>query len=377
MSLSHCMGHDYFWITLTVVLDLIVASGYALIALHWRRQEATLSQSPAKDALRNIKNIFVFCGICGYIFIPVKMFWPAWRLYDFTLAVLAYYTWRYALESRHLKVVYQQLGRTAQLVEDLEKSREDARRKSYFLNAISHDLKTPLNGMMLQIELASLSVDVQDPAMAEALSEIKSCAQTTANLLERFLEIGKLDWSEEPSVFEMIELPDLIHRVGHQARAKAELKGIGLHVECREPIIVKADCVKLERILFNLVDNAIKFTSEGSVTVSAQQNSRGISISVEDTGLGIAPEHQASIFDDFIQVNNRERDSRKGFGLGLGISRRLVEQIGGKLSLESEIGDGSRFTILFPNPVEPQRVVGGGAHRIEPFVAGQAAVAGR
>jgi len=210
------------------------------------------------------------------------MVWPAWRLYDGTLAVLAYYTWRYALGSRQLKVVYQELGRTAQLAEDLERSREEARWKSYFLNAISHDLKTPLNGMMLQIELATLSAVNPDPALSEALAEIKSCAETSAHLLERFLEIGKLDWAEEPSRFEPVDLEDLLHLVGNRAKARADLKGLDLQWICRGRINLTADRLKLERVLFNLVDNAIKFTASGHVRIVAERDDAGYLISVED-----------------------------------------------------------------------------------------------
>lgn len=349
MTLVHCMGEDWFWITSTVLLDFIIASGYVVIALHWRWNEAMLKKSPAKDALGYLKNIFVFCGLCGYIFIPIKMFWPAWRLYDVFLTILAYYTWRYAWRARDLKVVYEELVRTVKLAEDLEQSREEGRRKSYFLNAISHDMKTPLNGMMLQAELAEVSLDSEDPvAVREALAEIKACARTTANLLDRFLEIGRLDWSREPSQVERIQVAEMLQQVSRQARPLAELKGIRLLSECEATLFASMDRLKLERILSNLVDNAIKFTQIGHVRLTAQQTDAGLQFVVEDTGEGIQADDQALIFDDFTQVHNRERDSRKGYGLGLGIVRRLTHQLGGELSVESETGVGSRFTLRLP-----------------------------
>src|SRR5579862_2726537 len=100
MKLTHCMGHDTFWIATTVTLDLANAAGYTLIAIHWWRNARHLPPVPAKSALTNIRNIFIFCGICGYLFIPIKMFWPAWRLYDIVMAVLVFFTWRYALRAR-------------------------------------------------------------------------------------------------------------------------------------------------------------------------------------------------------------------------------------------------------------------------------------
>ena len=107
------------------MLDLAVAAGYGLIAIHWWRNEKLLDNPPAKRALGRMRNIFFFCGICGYIFIPVKMFWPAWRLYDLFLVVLVYFTWRYAWGAKELKVVYSELVRTDQLAADLKHSREE------------------------------------------------------------------------------------------------------------------------------------------------------------------------------------------------------------------------------------------------------------
>ena len=109
-NLVHCMGHDTFWIVVTVALDFAVAAGYLLIALHWRKNQRYLADSPAKHALGNMRNIFLFCGICGYLFIPVKMVWPAWRLYDLFMVALVYTTWRYAWNAKDLKVVMQQIG---------------------------------------------------------------------------------------------------------------------------------------------------------------------------------------------------------------------------------------------------------------------------
>src|ERR1700722_2788302 len=115
MKLTHCMDHDVFWISTTVALDLLNAAGYSIIAWHWWQNARSLPKVPAKSALANIRNIFVFCGICGYLFIPVKMFWPAWRLYDIFLAVLVFFTWRYAFKARELKVVYSAIGSTTPL----------------------------------------------------------------------------------------------------------------------------------------------------------------------------------------------------------------------------------------------------------------------
>jgi signal transduction histidine kinase len=376
MTLDHCMHHDVLWITLTVLLDAAVVVGCLVIARHWRRNEATLPPSPPRKALHNMKNIFMFCGLCGYLFIPVEMFWPAWRLYDLFLLFLVYYTWRHALGARDLRVIYAELGRSAMLERDLKEAREEARRKGFFLNAVSHDLKTPLHGLMLQAELAELSLASDDPsALRESLAEIQGCARAMADLLNRFLEIARLDRTDEPSQIRLVDLGELFREVAGQAHAAAEQKGLRLAASAPNEVSIPSDRVKLERILLNLVDNAIKFTHDGSVELGADIGSSGVAISVTDTGEGIAPEHQARIFEAFIQVHNRERDSRKGFGLGLAIASRLARQIGGEIEVESQVGRGSRFTLLLPAAPSPGRGGDGGPGRPCPARAGEAAPA--
>lgn len=349
MTLIHCMSGDWLWIIITVVLDVAIAAGYAVIAMHWWRNQKRLPASPAKNALASMRNIFVFCGLCGYIFIPIKMVWPAWRLYDLFALVLVYITWRYAWRARELKVLYTELGRSEKLASDLEVSRAESRRKTHFLNAISHDLRTPLNGLGLQAELAAISADSNDQeSLREALAEIKNSARATSELLNRFLELARLDWAEDQNVATTFDLRELLEQVVSMHHLSAEQKGIYLRVRDAQPLWVRTDRIKLERILINLVTNAIKFTSAGGVEISAGRHDAGLLISVSDTGIGIAPEHQASLFQEFFQVQNHERDRRKGFGLGLAISRRLAEQLGGTLVCESQVGRGTTFRVTLP-----------------------------
>jgi signal transduction histidine kinase len=349
MTLVHCMDHDVFWIAVTVSLDLAVALGYVLIALHWWHNERGAADSPAKVALRSMKNIFLFCGLCGYVFIPIKMFWPAWRLYDGFMAVLVCLTWRYALKARELNVVYNELGQTERLRSDLEASREEGRRKSYFLNAVSHDLKTPLNGLVLQAELARITASTGDAeSLRESLDQIKACARVTSDLLDNFLELGKLDWSEDTLHPTECRLKEVLDAVVGRSLPEALKKGLSLTVDVPETLTVRTDAGKLGRVVANLVENAVKFTRQGGVRISAEPTAVGVSVRVADTGEGIAPADLARVFDDFIQVHNRERDSRKGYGLGLGIARRLARQLGGHLTAESEPGRGSRFSLELP-----------------------------
>jgi signal transduction histidine kinase len=113
-------------------------------------------------------------------------------------------------------------------------------------------------------------------------------------------------------------------------------------------LILHTDRLRLERILNNLLGNAIKFTLTGSVHVEVESRSHLVEIGVVDTGIGIAPEHQRRLFEEFYQVQNHERDRQKGFGLGLAISNRLARQLGGEILVQSTSGQGSRFSIVIP-----------------------------
>ena len=355
MKLSHCMSGDTLWIAITVALDLAVAAGYALICLHWYRNAKMHPDGPPKRALATMRNIFLFCGICGYIFIPIKMVWPAWRLYDIFMAALLFYTWRYAWSARDLKVIYSELNRSDKLVQDLEAARAESQRKTFFLNAISHDLRTPLNGLMLQADLAQISADGRDEAaLRDALAEIKTSAKATADLLNSFLELGRLDWAHDQNNVEDVQLDLLLQRLLTTHQPLAEEKSLYLRVSTPKDLVVRTDRLKIERILGNLINNAVKFTEAGGVSVTVERNGAAdLDITVADTGIGIAPKDQASLFQEFFQVRNTERDRKKGFGLGLTIARRLAEQLNAEITVTSEVGKGSRFLLHLCNTVAP------------------------
>ena len=358
MNLVHCMGHDHGWIALTIVLDLTVAAGYAAIAMHWWKNQRTLPAVPAKRALGNMRNIFLFCGLCGYVFIPVKMVWPAWRLYDMFMVVLAYFTWRYAWGARDLKVLYTELGRSSRLAADLEQSRQESAERTFFLNAVSHDLRTPLNGLVLQTHLAEMSVAGGDMSGAkEALAEIKATAQAASRLLEGLIDYAHMG-VKPPTTDSIFPLEEGVRDVVERFRSRANDKGLTLQMKVPPTLRVRLDRAKFDRILLNLLDNALKFTEAGGVRVEVESDGIGVEVHVLDTGVGVAPEHHGRLFEEFFQVDNAGRDHSKGFGLGLAIVRSLARQMGGDVALESVLGGGSRFSVVFPNAVARQNDAG-------------------
>jgi signal transduction histidine kinase len=326
-TLFHCMDHDVLWVSITVVLDLAVAGGYLLIAKHWWINQRQLHNHPARLALGRMRNIFLFCGLCGYVFIPIKMFWPAWRLYDMFLVVLVWFTWRYAWGARDLKVMFSELSRSGELEAELEVSREESRRKSFFLNAVSHDLRSPLNAMSLSADVASMCVEAGDKKAAlEAMDRLRLSARETAELLSGFMELGKLDWMSDRNAPILLDVGEQVRAAIREFEPLAERKGLYLRMKTPigAPVSARSDRAKLSRILSNLINNAIKYTQRGGVELEVERLGALAAIHVTDTGVGIAPGDHLRIFDEFYQVNNDARDSAKGFGLGLAIARRLA-----------------------------------------------------
>ncbi len=349
-TLQHCMQNDNLWITATVLLDLLVAAGYVMIAYHWWTNQKRLPPGPAKSALANMRNIFLFCGICGYIFIPIKMVWPAWRLYDFFLAILVFFTWRYALSTRQFKVIYSELGRSKQLEADLHKSQKESRQKGFFLNAVSHDLRTPLNALTLQAGLMELELNGggDKESLRRVAEDIQVNARAAAELLDQLLEYARLNEAPERNHIVEVRLHSLIAKCVGTFRTTADAKGLHLRIECPEDLTLRTDQIKIDRILRNLLSNALKFTQQGGITIVAEATRHHAEIRVTDTGIGIAPEHQENLFHDFYQVSNHERDRQKGFGLGLAIARQLARQLGGDLTCQSTAGQGSSFCLELP-----------------------------
>jgi PAS domain S-box-containing protein len=248
--------------------------------------------------------------------------------------------------------ITEQKNMQAQLEDQRRHAEEQSERKSKFLAAVSHDIRTPTNAINLLAELIERSAN--SPTLAADLPEIARDLKTSAISLVRLvsdvlditrLDQGKIDLS--PSEFPLAEL---LHDECRQFAQVAKDKGV--EFVCHSPpesLVVCADRVKLSRVLGNLVGNAVKFTRQGRITLDAQQHNGSVQIRVSDTGPGIPPEHHQQIFDEYFQIKNPQREHEKGSGLGLAICRRLAHAMDAELSVDSIPGDGSTFTVTLPS----------------------------
>jgi signal transduction histidine kinase/CheY-like chemotaxis protein/GAF domain-containing protein len=230
-------------------------------------------------------------------------------------------------------------------------SEEESVRKTRFLAAVSHDIRTPANVIRLQAELIRRAVGdpVFGPRLPDLVQTLERNAIALVDLVGDVLDITRFDSGQIDLQEADVSLGDMIAEECGRLVPVAAAKGLALDCDSIEPPIwVRTDRVKLGRVLGNLIENAIKFTEKGGVRVAADVTGANVEIRVSDTGDGIPAEHHGRIFDEFFQLRNPERDHGKGRGLGLAICKRLVEAMGGAVGVEKSNGVGTTFLVTFP-----------------------------
>ena len=234
-----------------------------------------------------------------------------------------------------------------------EEAAEEARRKSRFLAAISHDIRTPVNALVLSCQLLRM-VGQGNPGpgeIRELTGGLLDNASALAELVNDLLDIARYDQGKLEFIESDFPLGDFLAGTLGGMKPLATQKGLALRSEVKTPrALLRTDRVKLARVVQNLVANAIKFTDSGSIDVVATADpAGGLSLEVRDTGVGIPESMRESIFDEFAQLRNPERDRTKGTGLGLAICRRLVNAMGGAIRVATEPGQrGSTFLVTLP-----------------------------
>jgi signal transduction histidine kinase len=260
---------------------------------------------------------------------------------------------QYAMELRN---------KNEQLARALETARSATEAKSRFLASVSHELRTPLNGiigfseLMYDGKLGPVTEDHKD-ALSDILTSARHLLQLINDILDLSkVEAGRMEFRPEPSRIEM-----LVFEVRDVVRPLAERKRINLSLDVPADLTAVIDPSRFKQVLYNYLSNAVKFTpmdGRVEVRVSRQENS-SFRLEVEDTGIGIPADEVSKLFQEFQQLPN-SRKADQGTGLGLALTRHIVEAQGGSVSVRSVPGSGSVFSAMFPLvsvpiPAGPQR----------------------
>jgi two-component system, sensor histidine kinase len=217
--------------------------------------------------------------------------------------------------------------------------------RNRFFSAASHDLRQPLHAMGFYNSLLPRAKD--EVERGELLARLSECAASLDRQFNAILGVAQTDAAVENAKIAVTPLQHVIDRVVTNLQPEAEMKSLQLRVVPTSLWALVAPEL-LERALSNLVSNAIKYTRNGGVILGARPRGSNVELVVVDTGIGIAQKDLGLIFGDFFQVANRERNSKKGFGLGLGIVRRLCDGMGWRLEVRSTFGRGTGFSIQVP-----------------------------
>ena len=240
-----------------------------------------------------------------------------------------------------------------------EKSREIEaanRHKSEFLANMSHELRTPLNAIIGFSEvLGERMFGELNEKQAEYTEDILSSGRHLLSLINEILDLSKVEAGRMELELATFDLPLAIDNARTFVRERATKHGINLDVTVDERLgDFVGDERKIKQVLLNLLSNAVKFTPEGGrIGIHARQADGSVEISVSDTGIGIAPEDQAKIFEEFRQVGSDYAHKVEGTGLGLTLAKKFVELHGGKIWVESEVGKGSTFCFTLPERSSP------------------------
>ena len=339
---GHAFGHS--------LAAALLIGGYVLVFSQLRSspKQAIVISSPY-----SVVAVIILASAWG-----TPNFWPFLAIMPFTAAGLFVLVTMTMLREERIKAFQEH---QAHLIEELQAARDKAdaanQAKSSFLGVISHELRTPMNGVLGAAQL--LSATRLEATQREYLSIIRNSGDNLLSLLNDILDMTKIEAGK--MTFEVIDVSfeDLHRRVTGPFIAQAEAKGLEFRstFEGEPPAVVRGDPLRVCQVIQNLLSNAVKFTPDGGrVQVSADvADGDAMDLIVEDTGVGIPLEDQDSIFEKFRQGNttpgsrtNSLTREFAGTGLGLSIVRELTKLLGGEVSLVSELGKGSRFTVRLP-----------------------------
>lgn len=231
-----------------------------------------------------------------------------------------------------------------------EKAEESDRLKTAFLNNLSHEIRTPLNGI---IGFTNLLYEMNPTAEDKLnfVTIINRSGQQLLAIIDDILSIATIEAGQAELKMQELNIPECLEEMKNEYQGLIDEKDVSIHFNANiepEQSFGLLDESKFRRILRNLLDNAVKFTDKGSIDINCEVRNDIISFTIKDTGIGIAEENHKKIFDRFMQINGGRNRVYQGNGLGLTIAKAYVELMGGKISVESTLGKGAKFSFAIP-----------------------------
>jgi PAS domain S-box-containing protein len=234
-------------------------------------------------------------------------------------------------------------------VKAAEELRAESAAKSRFLATMSHELRTPLNSILGFAQLLRIYENGRlDETQRRYVGNIETSGAHLLALISDILELSKVAAGQVVLKIEDVEVAQAIQQVAEEFEPMLAGTPVELRLDLRPRLVARVDRLRFRQVVVNLVANALKFTEAGSLTISTRKRAGQLELRVIDTGIGIPPDQIERVFDEFTQVDNSETRTHGGTGLGLPLTRRLVEMMGGTVALDSALGRGTTATVHLP-----------------------------
>lgn len=269
---------------------------------------------------------------------------PVKRMDELGMIAIAYNKLLDALNEQYDTLEMKVEKRTLALAKSKQAAEQANRRKRVHLTTISHEIRTPLNGALGAVEL--LQNTALTPEQYRLAETARQCSHSLLAIINNLLDFSRIESGQMTLSQEKTALLPLLDQAMLTIHSQALNQSLFLstYVSSDVPLSVELDSQHLKQILINLLGNAIKFTQQGHISLNVECKDNQLCFTVEDTGSGIDSQHQQAIFSPFVQAC----DHRHGTGLGLTIADNLARMMGGKITLSSQLGQGSRFTLSLP-----------------------------
>jgi signal transduction histidine kinase len=286
-------------------------------------------------------------GVKSYMIIPLIT-------RDTTLGAILFASITRSYDAKDLVLAKDIASRAAVAIDNArmhERVHAASKAKSSFLALMSHELRTPLSAITGYTDL--LDAGIPDPLTVnqkKQVGRIKLRAYDLLRIVEEILAFSRLQTGDEQFHREDVDVGEIVREVGAVGQTMAREHGLSMELRAPEQAAaVRTDPTKLRQILLDLISNAVKFTGKGTIALEGSVSNGTTNFRVKDTGIGIAPEYHEKIFEPFFQLEELNTREKGGTGIGLAVARGLARLLGGDITVESEPGRGSTFTVALPS----------------------------